>query len=163
MPGYVIHLAVAEKNAKLSDIRNKEEFMRGVIAPDLLKSVGIDSHYGNSSSPNLKSFLKNHNLEKDYNKGYFLHLVTDYLFYNNFLEKWVPQIYDDYNTLNSILIKKYSIQLPKEVQNCVKFEDKALTILNFDDIISFIETVGKMPINQMCKKYVGEINYECQK
>ena len=92
-----------------------------------------------------------------------MHLVTDYLFYNNFLEKWVPQIYDDYNTLNSILIKKYSIQLPKEVQNCVKFEDKALTILNFDDIISFIETVGKMPINQMCKKYVGEINYECQK
>lgn len=163
MPGYVIHLAVAEKNLKLSKITNKEEFLRGIIAPDLLKSVGIDSHYGNSSRPDLKNFLQNHNLEKDYNKGYFLHLVTDYLFYNKFLEKWSPQIYDDYNILNSILIKKYNIQLPKEVQNCVKFEDKTLTILNFDDIISFIETVGKMPINQMCKKYVGEINYECQK
>ena len=163
MPGYVIHLAVAEKNAKLSNVVNKEEFMRGVIAPDLLKSVGIDAHYGNSSNPNLKMFLQKHDLKKDYNKGYFLHLVTDYLFYNKLLGKWAPQIYDDYNVLNPILINKYNIQLPNELQNCVKFEDKALTILKFDDIISFIETVGKMPINQMCKKYVGEINYECQK
>ena len=125
MPGYVIHLAVAEKNAKLSNVVNKEEFMRGVIAPDLLKSVGIDAHYGNSSNPNLKMFLQKHDLKKDYNKGYFLHLVTDYLFYNKLLGKWAPQIYDDYNVLNPILIKKYNIQLPNELQNCVKFEDKA--------------------------------------
>lgn len=163
MPGYVIHLAVAEKQFELDNIQNKDEFIKGVIAPDLLKNVGIDSHYGNSSNPNLKKFLEKHDLQTDYNKGYFLHLVTDYLFYSKYLEKWVPEIYEDYNSLNQILIKKYNIKIPREVENCVKFSDKALTILKFDDIISFIETVGKISINQMCKKYVGEKNYECQK
>ncbi len=163
MPGYVIHLAVAKKHIELNNIRNEDEFVRGVIAPDLLKQAGLDSHYGNSSTPNLREFLKKHNIETDYNKGYFLHLVTDYIFYNKFLDRWSPEIYEDYNSLNYILIKKYGLIIPKEVQEYVKFQDKALTILNFDDIISFIETVGKIPINQMYKEYVGEKNYESQK
>lgn len=163
MPGYVIHLAVAKKHIELNNIRNEDEFIRGVIAPDLLKQAGLDSHYGNSSTPNLREFLKKHNIETDYNKGYFLHLVTDYIFYNKFLDRWSPEIYEDYNSLNYILIKEYGLIIPKEVQEYVKFQDKALTILNFDDIISFIETVGKIPINQMYKEYVGEKNYESQK
>lgn len=163
MPGYVIHLAVAKKNIELNSIKNEDEFIRGVIAPDLLKQAGLDSHYGNSSNPNLREFLKKHNIETDYNKGYFLHLVTDYIFYNKFLDRWSPEIYEDYNSLNYILIKKYGLIIPKEAQEYVKFQDKALTILNFDDIISFIETVGRIPINQMYKEYVGEKNYESQK
>lgn len=163
MPGYVIHLAVAKKHIELNNIRNEDEFVRGVIAPDLLKQAGLDSHYGNSSTPNLREFLKKHNIKTDYNKGYFLHLVTDYIFYNKFLDRWSPEIYEDYNSLNYNLIKKYGLIIPKEVQEYVKFQDKALTILNFDDIISFIETVGKIPINQMYKEYVGEKNYESQK
>ena len=58
MPGYVIHLAVAKKHIELNNIRNEDEFVRGVIAPDLLKQAGLDSHYGNSSTPNLREFLK---------------------------------------------------------------------------------------------------------
>ncbi len=163
MPGYIIHLAVAKKQMKLNNIQNETEFIKGVIAPDLLKQEGIDSHYGNSSNPNLIRFLIKHNIETDYNKGYFLHLVTDYIFYNKFLSRWGPEIYEDYNTLNDSLIKKYELKVPKEVQEYVKFQDKALTILDFDDIISFIETVGKIPINQMYKEYVGEKSYESQK
>lgn len=90
-------------------------------------------------------------------------MVTDYIFYNKFLSRWGPEIYEDYNTLNDSLIKKYELKVPKEVQEYVKFQDKALTILDFDDIISFIETVGKIPINQMYKEYVGEKSYESQK
>lgn len=163
MPGYIIHLAISKKQIELSNIQNKEEFIRGTIAPDLLKKAGIDSHYGYSSNPNLKKFLENNSLKFDYNKGYFLHLATDYLFYNKFLEKWSPQIYEDYNVLNKILVDKYKIQIPKEVEKDIKFEEKSLTILNLDDIISFIENVGKIPINQMYRKYMGEINYESEK
>lgn len=163
MPGYVIHLAIAKKQIELNKIQNEEEFIRGVIAPDLLKQVGIDSHYGNSSNPNLKKFLKKHTIKTDYNKGYFLHLVTDYIFYNKFLDNWTPEIYEDYDVLNNSLIRKYGLSIPKEAQEYVKFQDKALTILNFDDIISFIETVGKISINEMYKEYVGEKNYESQK
>lgn len=163
MPGYVIHLAVAKRQIELDNIKNKEEFIRGVVAPDLLKQTGIDSHYGNSSNPDLKKFLENHKVKSDYNKGYFLHLVTDYMFYKKYLDRWSPKIYEDYNILNERLIKRYELIIPKEIKEYVKFEHKALTILNFDDIISFIETVGRIPINQMYKEYVGEKNYESQK
>lgn len=162
MPGYVIHLAVAKKHIELNNIQNKEEFIRGIIAPDLLKQAGIDSHYGISSNPNLRKFLENHKMKSDYNKGYFLHLVTDYMFYNKFLDKWSPEIYEDYDILNKVLIEKYNVKVPNEVQKYVEFQDKPLTILNLDDIISFIETVGKIPINQMYKD-VGERKYESQK
>lgn len=163
MPGYVIHLAISKKQIELNNIQNEEEFIRGTIAPDLLKMTGIDSHYGDSSNPNLKKFLENNSLKSDYKKGYFLHLVTDYLFYNKFLEKWSPKIYEDYNILNKVLIDKYKIQIPKEVEKYIKFEEKSLTILSLDDIISFIDNVGRLPINQIYRKYVGEINYESQK
>lgn len=162
MPGYVIHLAVAKKHIKLNNIQNEEEFIRGTIAPDLLKMTGIDSHYGISSNPNLTKFLENHKVKSDYNKGYFLHLVTDYMFYNKFLDNWSPEIYKDYNVLNKTLIEKYNVKVPNEVQKYVEFKDKPLTILNLDDIINFIETVGKIPINQMYKD-VGERKYESQK
>lgn len=162
MPGYVIHLAIAKKQIELNNIQNEEEFIRGTIAPDLLKQSGIDSHYGNSSNPDFKKFLENHKVKSDYNNGYFLHLVTDYMFYKKYLDRWSPKIYDDYNVLNRLLVEKYNIQLPEKIQNYVKFEDKPLTILNLDDIISFIETVGKIPINRMYKD-IGERNYESQK
>lgn len=162
MPGYVIHLAIAKKQMELNNIKNEEEFIRGVIAPDLLKLSGVDSHYGNSSNPNFNKFIESHKVKNAYNQGYFLHLVTDYMFYNKYLDKWKPEIYDDYNVLNKLLIEKYNIQVPKEIQSYVKFQDKPLTILDFDDIISFIETVGKISINQMYKEYVGEKNYESQ-
>ncbi len=162
MPGYIIHLAVAKKQIKISNIKNETEFISGTIAPDILKMSGIDSHYGISSNPDLRRFLQSNKLESDYNKGYFLHLVTDYIFYKNFLDKWSPKIYEDYNILNKFLIEKYDIYVPKSIQNYVKFEDKPLTILNLDDIISFIETVGKIPINQMYKD-IGEKENESQK
>lgn len=163
MPGYVIHLAIAKKHLEQNNIQNEEEFIRGIIAPDLLKQSGIDSHYGVSSSPDIKKFFEKHSLKTDYNKGYFLHLVTDYLFYNKFLSVWSPQIYDDYNVLNKDLIERYQIQVPKEIEKHIKFADNPLTILSKNDIISFIETVGKIPIDEMYKKYVGEKVYESQK
>ena len=81
MPGYVIHLAIAKKQIELNNIKNKKEYIEGVIAPDILKQQGIDSHYGfSSANPDIERFIESHSQKNDYDKGYLLHLITDFWF-----------------------------------------------------------------------------------
>lgn len=84
MAGYVIHLAVAEeylRNHKQTE--NYEEFIEGIIFPDSVKDKS-ETHYAvKSSKSNLDKFLKDKKIDNSFNRGYFLHLLTDYLFYNH--------------------------------------------------------------------------------
>ena len=57
MPGYVIHIAVANEYIRKNNLRNPEEFIRGVIAPDDVEDKSL-THYGKySSRTNLKQYL----------------------------------------------------------------------------------------------------------
>ena len=86
MAGFVVHLAVAEEYIrKHGNIKNHNEFLLGAIKPDLYEDKKV-SHYGiKTSKPNLKRYLDENTLDSDLNKGYLLHLVTDYLFYNKYM------------------------------------------------------------------------------
>ena len=127
MAGYVIHLAVAEEYLKKhSDI--KEEFIEGVIYPDSVPDKSL-THYGSKSSKViLKDFLKENKLEDSYKRGYFLHLVTDYLFYNKYLDIFTKDIYNDYDILNKFLIEKYNVKIPIKVQDKVFDKISALDL-----------------------------------
>lgn len=150
MAGYMIHLAVGkvyEQNNKIKDIK---AFENGIIMPDLLPDKS-KSHYGKySSKPGLSSYIAetNGNLNS-YQKGYFLHLVTDYLFYNKFLKEWNPVIYEDYDKLNYRIMQKYGISIPEEIKRIVKFKNGNLSFLNEDDLYNFINSVGKINISQI--------------
>ena len=73
MPGYVIHLSVAEEYLKKHDKNeNYLEFIEGVIFPDSVTDKSL-THYGPSSSQvNLYNFLKEHELNDSFTRGYFL-------------------------------------------------------------------------------------------
>ena len=117
MPGYVIHLAVAKEYLKKSKNRNEneEEFINGVIFPDSVKDKAI-THYGEKSSKsNLYEFLKDKNVNNSFNRGYFLHLLTDYLFYNKYVDRMTKDMYNDYDITNKKLIDKYNVELPNEM------------------------------------------------
>lgn len=152
MPGYVIHLAVGKiysQNNKIDDLNSFEE---GIIAPDMSENKA-KSHYGQySSSPGLNEFIQANGISCSYDEGYFLHLVTDYLFYNRFLNKWDTAIYDDYDKLNSRLMKKYGIKLPEDVKKKVKFEAGEPGILKEDNLCKFINSVGKIDVRQIVSK-----------
>ena len=130
MAGFTIHLAVGKQYMEKhnGEIKNEKEFIKGIIAPDLNeKMTDIEknkskSHYGKweeySATTNIEQFLKdkNVNVNEDYWKGYFLHLLTDYYFYNiDFLKesKEIEQnkehFYYDYDCLNQDLIEKYKV------------------------------------------------------
>lgn len=129
MPSFNIHLAVAIKYSEKNNIKNKDEFYRGSIDPDLVKDKSI-SHYTGMRDENhlrqyvfekvrLNDFLKGNKVETDYEKGVFLHLATDFIFYQEFLSdeylasvdynRMIQDLYYSYRVTNPYLEEKYNI------------------------------------------------------
>ena len=154
MPSFTIHLAVAKKYLELHPEENQEQFYNGVIDPDLKDKT--TSHFGpNSSSVDLNKYCQEVGLETSYNRGYFMHLLTDYLFYNKFLERFSKEVYDDYDKINKTLIKKYNLQIPEKVKDKVKFTEGETKILNLENICKFIEAVGSLELDGYVEEKQG--------
>lgn len=152
MPGYVIHLAVGKVYSQHNKIKDLQRFERGIIMPDTIKDKS-KSHYGPASSqPDLNKFIQINGISSSYDEGYFLHLFTDYLFYNRFLKRWEPSIYEDYDKLNAGIIQRYNIELMEEIKGAVRFKTGTLTLLSEEQIYHFIETVGRINVREIVKQ-----------
>ena len=151
MAGYVIHLAVAEAYIKKhpKDIDDYNQFVEGVIFPDSVSDKSI-THYGEKSSKvNLKWFLKENKINNDYNKGYFLHLVTDYIFYNKFLVCFSKDIYNDYDILNKKLQEKFDVKIPENIKEKIFYKEGKTKILELESVIKFIEEVSDYKLSDI--------------
>ena len=161
MAGYVIHLAVAEQyiNKHKKDIESYEEFINGVIFPDDVSDKST-THYGpKSSKVNLKDFFDNNELDNSFIKGYCLHLITDYLFYNKFLEFFSKEIYNDYDILNKKLIERYNVKIPHKIKDRVYYHEGKLKILDYDKIIDFIEKASEYRIEDVREEVLNNNKY----
>ena len=154
MAGYVIHLAVGEEYIRNfpGEIKNYEDFIDGIIYPDSVSDKSV-SHYGpKSSQVNLKAFFNDKDIDNDFNKGYLLHLVTDYLFYNKFLKTFSKQyIYTDYDILNKTLEEKFNVKLPEKIKMNVFYKTGEIKILNLEDTASFIINTAKYKLEDIKK------------
>ena len=158
MAGYVIHLAVGEEYMRNfpNDIKNHEEFVDGIIEPDGVTDKSL-THYGpKSSKVNLKKFFSDKDIDSDFNKGYFLHLLTDYLFYNRFLTRFSKSIYNDYDILNRALQDKFKVKIPDKVKDKVFFKDGQTEILNLKETEEFIMKVASYNLNDVKKSVLKE-------
>lgn len=156
MAGYVIHLAVAEEYIRKHKDENADykEFIKGVIFPDSVKDKS-ETHYGiESSKSNVYKFLLDKKLDTSFNRGYFLHLLTDYIFYNKYLDCISKDIYNDYDILNRTLINKYNVKIPKEVENSVFFLEGELKILSLEMIDNLIEEISNMSIDKVKEEII---------
>lgn len=154
MAGYVIHLAIAEEYLKKhKDVKEDyDEFIKGVIYPDSVTDKSL-THYGiKSSKVILKDFLQDNEINNSYMRGYFLHLITDYLFYNKYLEKFTKDIYNDYDILNKRLIEKYNVVLPENVQNNVFYKEGETKILTMELAIKIIDEISDLNLNAVEKE-----------
>lgn len=130
MAGFSIHLAIAKIYLENNKVQAPNEFLKGVIDPDLVKNKTI-SHYSDFTDQdnlqaylkhkvNLKRYLEGNTLYSDYQKGFFLHLITDYEMYNNFFDKeyienisfedFSNNIYYSYDFTNNWVNKKYPVE-----------------------------------------------------
>ena len=138
MASAVIHMAVASEINKILK-RDNNLILIGSIAPDISKHIEetkMGSHFldRNDSIPNIDRFLAKYrkNLDDDFVMGYFIHLYTDYLWFNYFLpevydKKMVTKLdgtevkcngnmlclyfYNDYTNLNIKLLDEYDMDL----------------------------------------------------
>lgn len=106
MPGYIIHLSVANKFLEIYDKnlseKNKSEFLLGCVAPDILLKENIDkqeAHFAGeynfiSCAPDIEKFNNKYEneLENFFVKGYFTHLYTDYCFYTKYLKEMLEYV-----------------------------------------------------------------------
>lgn len=158
MPSFVIHLAAASIYLKRHPDESSTEFYQGVIAPDLLKKP--ESHYGPSTShPGLARYIKEVGLNTSYDRGYYFHLLTDWMFYRQFLREgeFSKEIYNDYDRMNCGLIKRYHLTIPEEVKKIVAFLDDKPKVLNMDDISRFIDVAGSFELCETIPE--GEVAY----
>lgn len=153
MPGYVVHIAIAQEYLKKHEKDFSQDFILGVIAPDFTDDKSR-THYGKSPAyTNLGSFLKNNEINSYFQQGYFLHLVTDYLFYNYYVENFKkPQIYDDYDFTNEFLINKYNVTLPEQVKDKVFFKSGNPQILTLPFACKFIDEISSLTLEEIEKE-----------
>ena len=179
MASFSIHLAVAKRYVEKNNIDNKAELYKGIIDPDLVDNKDI-SHYTNRNeidtiseskkySAGLYEFLKVNNIDNDYNKGIFIHLITDYLFFNRFLDKeymniakfedFSKDLYYSYDMSNEYLEEKYNISSifnneelkshEKKIKDDYKpMSEKHKLIIDENKIYEFIEFVSDIDIEK---------------
>lgn len=108
MPSFNIHLAIAKLYAEKNEIKDLAGFYRGNVDPDLTDNKDL-THYGAtpektdvknawdrfSIKVDLAKFLSRHKLDSDYNRGLFLHLITDEEFFYTFYGRNVLESLDD--------------------------------------------------------------------
>lgn len=157
MPGYVIHLSVANEYIRKypKEIDDYSKYIEGVIFPDSVIDKSL-THYGEKSSKvNLRKFLSENEINNDYNKGYFMHLVTDYVFYNKFLECYSKDIYNDYDILNKRLQKRFNVEIPDYIKNRVFYKEGETKILNLEKVVKFIDTVSEYKLSYIQERVLN--------
>ena len=187
MPSFNIHLAVAVKYCEKNNIENKADFYRGSIDPDLVKDKSI-SHYTGMRDKNhlrqyvfekvrLNEFLKDNKVETDYEKGVFLHLATDFIFYQEFLsdeylatvgfDGMIQDLYYSYRITNPYLEEKYnihSLNLDDVMNNNIKQtltrmqvdNSKGNNLLPENKMDNFINKMSKLDIETYIEKIKKE-------
>lgn len=175
MAGPTIHLAIAKKYLKNHKELNYKRVIAGTLYPDAIEN-NDKSHYTdiNRGSDNLShvrgkvnlyAFLNEHENLDDFELGWFLHLVTDYLFFEEcFTEEYLltnsykdfcKDLYFAYDHLNLYLSEKYHItkndykDYPSEYYPGFPYED---CILPKEMIDTFIEKVSNIDLNKYIKK-----------
>lgn len=153
MAGYAIHIAIAKEYLKKHKEYNEIEFMKGTIYPDTVKDKTLTHFSNKSANSNLKEFLKKYSIQNSYYAGWFLHLIVDREFYQNYLNNWDQRkdvnreiLYQDYDILNKEIMEKYKITFPKEIQKFAILKEGELTYIKRETIFKFIDKMSKINV-----------------
>ena len=159
MPSYVIHLATAQEYLRKHNREFSQEFMNGSIEPDFTTDKS-KTHYGKSPAyTNLKKYLESNKIDTDFKQGYFLHLVTDYLFYNYYLDELKkPEIFDDYDIISKPIIEKYNVVLPEKVKEITTFKTGKTKILSLELAYKVIDEVSDLTLEEIEKEVMNDLD-----
>ena len=174
-----IHLAIAKKVAERYPHYDERQLLAGTLYPDTIENKN-KSHYADltkrdkdlvsqlAGKVNLYAFLLEHKSLTSFEFGWFLHLVTDYLFFDEcFTETYLlthdfesfrKDLYFAYDCLCNYLITKYNITMDDYTDYLSEFYpgiDYQDCIFAKEIIDNFITRVSSIDYN----KYVMKIRH----
>lgn len=173
MASTLIHMAVANEINK-SLHRDPLKLLLGSMAPDMAKLVGeskTKSHFQNQNDdlPVLDKFLAKYknNLNDDFVLGYYIHLYTDYIWFNVFMKEFMYKgsirtvdgtliecnqesyrdyIYNDYTNLNVSLMDEYELPINLFYEKLPQLEN-IITEIPMDRLELIINKTGEILYN----------------
>ena len=163
MASFAIHLAIGQEYLKKHDEKNTQEFTEGNIAPDLAQNK-VEAHYGKiTAKPNLYEYIQQNEVESSFNRGYFLDLLTDYLFYNHLInidtvvekigvDKWKELLYNDYNVINDIVLNVFHVEVPEKVKKYMRSSDGKLYLFTQESLTNFIKEISGIDLDEIISK-----------
>jgi len=185
MASFSIHLAIGNRYLEKNNVEDKKSFMNGIIAPDLASDKSISHYAKNQNRENAFNFFANKVFlvdyinseynDSDYQRGVFLHLATDYLFFNKFFDEkflknsntndFSSDIYYSYDMVNDYVNEKYKVDYSdcyEVLQNLINFKKKFIysdkeknNILPFDKLDEFIEYVSDIDLDKYKEKLLN--------
>lgn len=131
MASLMIHQVIGEEYLKRHQVDDPFLFLSGNLAPDLITDKKM-SHYSTKcrnytytqsieNKVNLDWFCRDCNINTSFNQGYFLHLLTDKLYFGEYMlnnpkyraienedQLYIQSVlYRDYHRNNKYLMEKY--------------------------------------------------------
>lgn len=175
MASPTIHLAIAKKYLDKHPSLDSKEFIKGVLFPDASEN-SIKLHYpktfimdkfaiGVYNKVDLYAFLDAYPRLDDFELGWFLHLVTDYLFFHECFttdylkctthEVFCDELYHAYDCLESYLRDKYHVtkadfkDYPNEYYEGIQYEK---CLLSKELVDKFIKRVSDIDLDSYIEK-----------
>ena len=173
MASVAFHIVAGKEYCKKHKIDNIQDFVSGCIAPDIAQDR-IVSHYGKKrlassytdailNKVDLYAFCTKNKIDTEYNQGIFFHLITDYIFYKEYLlnshnykkiekmdyEEIKNKIYLEYNILNLWLVNNYGLDISTVPEIANGINDGKLEILSISQLKKLIKELSILDLEQI--------------
>lgn len=175
MASFSMHLAIAKLYLQKHPEENEEEFIEGSIAPDITKDKSV-THYGKDAAwSNPAKYLQanDRKIENSYKRGYFLHLITDFLFYHKLVDiedvaaraikdesvkdKWIKNQRNDFSILEGEIRERYDIEkyidrLPDNIRKVMTRAEGELKVFERESLFKFLEDMAQIDLDKMAEE-----------
>ena len=170
MASFAMHYAIAKEYCKKNENVNFASFARGSIQLDLAQDKS-KAHYTTPpktqeiaeiarNKVDLVTCVNNTTLDSDFALGEFLHLLTDYLFFqklpkafNNVgitdTEQARKVLINDYIATNAFLAERYMFNLMELPENGRAVSHEKPVLMNTDEIVSFIDDCASLNLREV--------------
>lgn len=172
-----LHLLVAKEYCKKHNIVDDSIYLAGAIYPDIQEDK-VASHFGVKIKPksirdaldskiDIKAVLENLDLNDEFHRAIFLHLLTDYIYYNYLyneeLEKVsimqvLADINNDSGVMTAEILKEHNVEVPYEYSYLLEEKENSgeYKLFNGDRLGVFVDLISSSDLGSIKKELLQD-------
>ncbi len=178
MASLMIHLLVGHEYCKNHQVQDVDAFLKGNLAPDFADEKWI-AHYSKckfnktytdslKTKVDLNRYCRENVIDSDFKRGEFLHLLTDYVFFSQYMlnnPKYqacddnnqlgiVKILYRDYHRSNDWIMKSYDgLRLDLLPEEMKATREDEMEILSKDSLRHMVSFCAGIDLNKAYSDY----------